>query len=79
MSYGGASFCTAWQVTASQGKAVLARQDTVRRGEACHGGPVWARSGREWHGGARRSWRGEIGHGVSSFGEFGSGEAVMAL
>ena len=24
---------------------------------------------------AGRSWRGEIGHGVSSFGEFGSGEA----
>ena len=28
---------------------------------------------------AGRFWRGEIRHGVSSFGEFWSGEAVMAL
>ena len=32
---------------ASLGKAVLARKDTVRRGEACHGGLGAVRSGME--------------------------------
>ena len=58
-----------------RGWAVLVRQDTVRRGEACHGGLGAVRSGMEClvsasFGPARRSWPcefrlGETGRGVS--------------